>query len=340
MAEQKRLADPLRDPVTQLALRHFLERTKEGKELAIRRLSEECECITKDLALIPAEQPEATMNQVSSAVELPKDCVEDLQEGYFRLLDSKPSDRIRAIASHVRTLSSATQLRPIASISTGDLFSASSIVSSVELDRDDRLLATAGVSKRIKLYELSSILEQSVECHYPTREIGSSTKVSCLSWNPYHQGQLAAADYDGVVSIYDVHTAQHSIRFEEHEKRAWSVDFSPVDPARLASGSDDCQVKVWSTRMPRSCITIDNRANICSVRFSPTNANVLAFGSAGNCCCCCPSHICHCVDHHVHLYDLRKAEEALAVLKEHKKAVSYVRFNGPDELVSAYAKCP
>lgn len=46
-------------------------------------------------------------------------------------------------------------------------------------------------------------------------------------------------------------------------------------------------------------------------------------------------YICHRVDHHVHLYDLRKAEEALAVLKEHKKAVSYVRFNGPDELVSA-----
>lgn len=27
--------------------------------------------------------------------------------------------------------------------------------------------------------------------------------------------------------------------FEEHEKRAWSVDFAPTQPTCLASGSDD-----------------------------------------------------------------------------------------------------
>lgn len=30
--------------------------------------------------------------------------------------------------------------------------------------------------------------------------------------------------------------------FEEHEKRAWSVDFSPSKPTMLASGSDDSKV--------------------------------------------------------------------------------------------------
>lgn len=34
--------------------------------------------------------------------------------------------------------------------------------------------------------------------------------------------------------------------YEEHEKRAWSVDFSKAYPTKLASGSDDGTVKLWS----------------------------------------------------------------------------------------------
>lgn len=32
------------------------------------------------------------------------------------------------------------------------------------------------------------------------------------------------------------------MEYEEHEKRAWSVDFSSTDPSMLVSGSDDCKV--------------------------------------------------------------------------------------------------
>jgi hypothetical protein len=34
------------------------------------------------------------------------------------------------------------------------------------------------------------------------------------------------------------------MEYEEHEKRAWSVDFSRTEPSMLVSGSDDCKVKV------------------------------------------------------------------------------------------------
>jgi E3 ubiquitin-protein ligase RFWD2 len=32
------------------------------------------------------------------------------------------------------------------------------------------------------------------------------------------------------------------MEYEEHEKRAWSVDFSQNEPSMLVSGSDDCKV--------------------------------------------------------------------------------------------------
>lgn len=35
---------------------------------------------------------------------------------------------------------------------------------------------------------------------------------------------------------------QSLMEYEEHEKRAWSVDFSRTEPSMLVSGSDDCKV--------------------------------------------------------------------------------------------------
>jgi WD40 repeat protein len=39
--------------------------------------------------------------------------------------------------------------------------------------------------------------------------------------------------------VWDAFTGKSIATLDEHEKRAWSVDFSPNDPYRLASGSDD-----------------------------------------------------------------------------------------------------
>ncbi|KAJ3027263.1 coatomer subunit alpha, partial [Rhizophlyctis rosea] len=107
---------------------------------------------------------------------------------------------------------------------------------------------------------------------------------------------------------------------DEHEKRAWSVDFNTVDPMRIASGGDDTKVKIWSVNQQRSVCTIESRANVCSVKFNPSVSHHIAFGSA---------------DHHVHYYDLRKPSHPLHIFKGHRKAVSYVRFLSGDQIVSA-----
>ncbi|KAJ1956765.1 hypothetical protein GGI12_005222 [Dipsacomyces acuminosporus] len=155
---------------------------------------------------------------------------------------------------------------------------------------------------------------------YPAVEFTNQSKISCLSFNPYIKSQLSCSDYNGTVTLWDVNNPNPVLQLSEHEKRAWSVDFSHTDPTRLCSGSDDGKIKVWTTNRRASVLTIEGKANVCCVRFNPLHGNILSFGSA---------------DHNVHCFDLRSPKQPLCVLRGHKKAVSYTRFLSPDEIISA-----
>ena len=63
--------------------------------------------------------------------------------------------------------------------------------------------------------------------------------------------------------MWDVHTKQAVCEFEEHDKRAWTVDYCQVDPHLLCSGSDDGRVKIWSTNSEASVLELNLRANVC-----------------------------------------------------------------------------
>ncbi|KAJ6363873.1 hypothetical protein OIU76_028912 [Salix suchowensis] len=191
-----------------------------------------------------------------------------------------------------------SRLRAVAELRHGDLFHSANIVSSIEFDRDDELFATAGVSRRIKIFEFSSVMNEPADAHCPVVEI----------------------DYEGIVTVWDVTTRQSIMEYEEHEKRAWSVDFSRTEPSMLVSGSDDCKVKIWSTKQEASVLNIDMKANICSVKYNPGSSIHVAVGSA---------------DHNIHYYDLRNISQPLYVFSGHQKAVSYVKFLSSNELASA-----
>ncbi|OLY85731.1 E3 ubiquitin-protein ligase COP1 [Smittium mucronatum] len=115
----------------------------------------------------------------------------------------------------------------------------------------------------------------------PISEIVNRFKISCLSYNQYDKTLLACSDYEGLINVYDTSNKSMVVQFNEHEKRTWSVDFSKTEPNRLCSGSDDCRVKIWNLNNRRSNMTIEGKANVCCVRFSPEESNIVAFGSAG-----------------------------------------------------------
>ncbi|KNA06691.1 hypothetical protein SOVF_178660 [Spinacia oleracea] len=194
------------------------------------------------------------------------------------------------------------------------------VVCSLSFDRDEDYFAAAGVSKKIKIYDFQAVYDNCVDIHYPVTEMSNKSKLSCVCWNNYIKNYLASTDYDGIVKLWDASTGQEFSRHTEHEKRAWSVDFSLLDPMKLATGSDDCSVKLWSINERNSLHTIRNIANVCCVQFSPHSSHLLAFGSA---------------DYKIYCYDLRKANAPWSVLAGHEKAVSYVKFIDSATLVSA-----
>ncbi|KAK1268307.1 Protein SPA1-RELATED 4 [Acorus gramineus] len=213
-----------------------------------------------------------------------------------------------------------SKLKVRADLKQGDLLNSSSLVCSLSFDRDKKFFATAGVNRKIKIFECDMILDEDRDIHYPVVEMASKSKLSSVCWNGYIKSQIASSDFEGVVQVWDVTRNQVFLEMREHERRVWSVDFSQMDPTRLASGSDDGTVKLWNINQGVSIGTIRTKANVCSVQFPPDSARSLAIGSA---------------DHKIYCYDLRNTRIPWCTLVGHTKTVSYVKFIDSSTLVSA-----
>lgn len=218
----------------------------------------------------------------------------------------------------------------------------STIVSSIEFDRDQEYFAVGGVTKLIKLYDFSMMGGYTNGIHCPTRVMRCEQKISCLSWSPYIKSQLANSDYQGSIHIWDVSTGQKTMQLEEHKRRAWSVDISHHNPNILASASDDSTVKVWSVSQPDSLFTLEQKGNACCAKFAPNNSHYLAVGSAGKVSAFLfffkKKDICSFfvyLDHFVSCYDLRFPTNPIKLYEGHGKAVSYVKWLNDNEIISA-----
>nr|XP_043640139.1 protein SPA1-RELATED 2-like [Erigeron canadensis] len=234
--------------------------------------------------------------------------------------ENKPLDRLGVFFNGLCKYARYSKFEVRGILRNGDFSSMGNVVCSLGFDRDEDYFATAGVSKKIKVYDFQALLDDSVDIHYPAVEMSNKSKLSCICWNSYIRNYLASTDYDGVVKIWDAGTGETMSHLIEHERRAWSVDFSRVDPMKLASGSDDCSVKLWSINEKKSLTTIKSVANVCCVQFSPYSSHLLSFGSA---------------DYRTYCYDLRNVSTPLCTLAGHDRAVSYVKFLDSGTLVSA-----
>ena len=221
---------------------------------------------------------------------------------------------------------------------------AASILSSIEFDGTGARFATAGVGKRVCVYDFQAVLDGGLDGEgaggegdgdeddgaataapsarpgvQPAVQLTARSKLSCLSWSRHSASHLVASDYDGCACLWDVAAGKPVAEYDAHDRRVWSVDFCPADGSLFATGSDDGYAKVWAVGQQAPAIVLGVQANVCCAKYDPSRPHELAVGAA---------------DHCVHMYDLRRPTSPLHSLSGHRKAVSYVRF-GAAGLVSA-----
>uniref|UniRef100_A0A2P2MKH1 Protein SPA1-RELATED 3 isoform X2 n=2 Tax=Rhizophora mucronata TaxID=61149 RepID=A0A2P2MKH1_RHIMU len=213
-----------------------------------------------------------------------------------------------------------SKIKVKADLKQGELLNFSNLVCSLSFDRDAEFFATAGVNKKIKVFECDAIINEEHDIHYPVVEMACRSKLSSICWNSYIKSHIASSNFEGVVQVWDVTRSRVLTEMREHERRVWSIDFSSADPTMLASGSDDGSVKLWSINQGVSIGTIKTKANVCCVQFPSDSSRTLTFGSA---------------DHKIYYYDLRNSKVPLCTVNGHNKTVSYVKFLDSVNLVSA-----
>lgn len=97
-----------------------------------------------------------------------------------------------------------SKLKVKADLKQGDLLNSSNLVCSLSFDRDGDYFATAGVNKKIKVFECDAILMEDRDIHYPVVEMAGRSKFSSICWNTYIKSQIASSNFEGVVQVRGV----------------------------------------------------------------------------------------------------------------------------------------
>lgn len=164
------------------------------------------------------------------------------------------------------------------------------------------------------------------------------SKISCLAWSHSMDGVITIADYDGVITQLHVCSGHQLGDVDAHAgRRIWGITHSKLQPHLCASASDDGTARIWSGPCIDTCAAViqpqvigwgvagrslkpARSSSVCSVDFSTTHEHLVALASA---------------DHNGYIYDIRRTQTPLLVLKHHARPVSYVRFFGNGQVVTA-----
>ena len=94
-----------------------------------------------------------------------------------------------------------SKLKVKADLKQGDLLQSSNLVCSLSFDRDAEFFATAGVNKKIKVFECNTTIYEDRDIHYPVVEMVSQSTLSSTCWNTYFKSQIASSNFEGVVEV-------------------------------------------------------------------------------------------------------------------------------------------
>lgn len=98
-------------------------------------------------------------------------------------------------SSTINKFSKHSQFKVVATLRYGDISSTSSIVSAIEFDRDDEYFATAGVTKKIKIFEYAKFEQEGFDLEEDRQSEDDSSQYSGRSTERWNRPLLV--NYDG-----------------------------------------------------------------------------------------------------------------------------------------------
>jgi WD40 repeat protein len=102
---------------------------------------------------------------------------------------------------------------------------------------DNRLLATSGADRTVRVWDMNSRVCQVLRGH--------TDEVFAMAFHP-NGTRLATAGRDQAIWLWDPARGEEVARLPGHTSYVWSLAFSP-DGKTLASGSGDSTVRLWDT---------------------------------------------------------------------------------------------
>jgi WD40 repeat protein len=104
--------------------------------------------------------------------------------------------------------------------------------------------ATPSADGNVGKVDLYDLKEGSLVRSYFSERGPSKSSLLCVTFSP--DGQLVAAtDWNGTVTIWNVETGQRVRTIAEHEAGVLSAAFAP-DGSMLATGSEDKTLRLWN----------------------------------------------------------------------------------------------
>ncbi|KAF3638257.1 putative arabinogalactan peptide 20-like [Capsicum annuum] len=113
----------------------------------------------------------------------------------------KSVDRVGAFFEGICKYARYCKFEEYGTLRNGDLLNSTNVICSLCFDHEEDYIAAAGVSKKIKIFEFASLLNESADLQYPVAEMSNRSKLSCVAWNNYMKNYLASTDYDGIVKV-------------------------------------------------------------------------------------------------------------------------------------------